>query len=248
MKNILYALVALFIFTGQSHASSYSSNIDASSYLNIYSDFDQKSMFRAIQQHDMDLLYDLISEGANVNARDSANGITALMLAIWFQDVEIVELLIDEGANVNAVDNDAKTVWTYALNRHQQYLKANPVHRGMGNSSCGSVSNPCVEEAKTSTPSVSEKILSLLAYAEADGSENSIYNKNPEGIVCDGTSTDPRCGYDQPMAPHLESRSIKKQREDIILKARQREGIVCDGTSTNPRCGYDQPMAPTPVK
>ncbi|MGI9549473.1 MAG: ankyrin repeat domain-containing protein [Bdellovibrionales bacterium] len=219
MKNILCMLITMFVFIGQTYASTYP---------NIDSDSNQKAMFRAIQHHDMDLLYDLISEGANVNAR-AANGITALMVAIWFQDVEIVELLIDEGANVNAVDNDARTVWTYALDRHQQYLKANPVHRGMGSSSCGSASNPCVEEAKTSTSSTSEKILNLLAYAEADGSENSIYNVNPEGIVCDRTSTDPRCGYGQPMAPQLESKSIEK-----ILCSRH------DNEKTDPRCGYGQ--------
>ena len=55
----------------------------------------------------------LISEGAEVNAKDEY-GMTPLLYATWKSSPEIVQLLIEKGADVNARNTDGRTPLTIA--------------------------------------------------------------------------------------------------------------------------------------
>lgn len=68
----------------------------------------------AAYEGDKEKVQSLLSQGANVNARDK-DGNTALMkAALISEDLEIVKLLLDKGAKVNAQNNEGDTALIYA--------------------------------------------------------------------------------------------------------------------------------------
>src|SRR5664279_3897169 len=56
----------------------------------------------------------LLAAGADVNARNTFNGATALMIAACHQDFGVVQVLLDAGAEVVAQDKSGRTAYTYA--------------------------------------------------------------------------------------------------------------------------------------
>ncbi len=71
-----------------------------------------------------------INNGANLNAKESAKGNTALMLAAYYKHSKIVDLLIKSKADVNEVDlaeNTAlmKAAWTGGVESVRLLLEAN---------------------------------------------------------------------------------------------------------------------------
>ena len=60
-------------------------------------------LFQAIQEASPARIEALLSEGADVNARDN-NGLTPLMVVAFLGRVDIVRLLLQKGADVNARD------------------------------------------------------------------------------------------------------------------------------------------------
>jgi ankyrin repeat protein len=56
----------------------------------------------------------LLAAGADVNARNTFNGATALMIAACHQDAGVVQVLLDAGAEVAVQDKSGRTAYTYA--------------------------------------------------------------------------------------------------------------------------------------
>ena len=56
----------------------------------------------------------LLENGADVNAKEEGEDLTALHLASYEGHLEIVKLLLENGANVNAQDKNGKTALYYA--------------------------------------------------------------------------------------------------------------------------------------
>ncbi|WP_235911986.1 ankyrin repeat domain-containing protein [Mesorhizobium xinjiangense] len=71
------------------------------------------NLLEAVAQGDAELVRGLISEGADLEIRDSARR-SPLLLATTRNDVQIARLLIEAGADVNAKDNIRDTPFLYA--------------------------------------------------------------------------------------------------------------------------------------
>lgn len=77
------------------------------------------ALFRAAAHGRLDLTWELISMGANVNAT-SNNGFTPLHRASEHGHIAVVKFLLSKGANVNAKSEDGNTPLSLALrNRHK---------------------------------------------------------------------------------------------------------------------------------
>merc|ERR1711953_24737 len=59
------------------------------------------ALFEASLRGNLDLVKELLSNGADVNATENSNGETPLLLAAWKGHKDLVELLLDNNANVN---------------------------------------------------------------------------------------------------------------------------------------------------
>jgi HJR/Mrr/RecB family endonuclease len=68
----------------------------------------------AVLIRDIQEVKELISKGANVNAKDE-NGLIPLISAAWLGRKDICELLVSNGADVNARDKIGKTALMYAV-------------------------------------------------------------------------------------------------------------------------------------
>lgn len=66
----------------------------------------------AVQERDIPRINQLLSKGANVNAREPINGYFALQYAINWPDINLVKLLLDKGANINISDTSGNTALT----------------------------------------------------------------------------------------------------------------------------------------
>ena len=78
-----------------------------------------EALLQAAKDGNINKVKELLSEGANVNAKDS-NGKTALMYAAEKGYLDIVKLLVNGGANIHAKDSKGKTAIMYALdNKHK---------------------------------------------------------------------------------------------------------------------------------
>lgn len=62
-------------------------------------------LLQAVKSGDQSKVQHLISQGANVNTRDTRHGLTPLHLAASTGNLEIARTLIMNGAEVNALDN-----------------------------------------------------------------------------------------------------------------------------------------------
>lgn len=65
-------------------------------------------LFDAITRGNLEAVRDVISKGADPNAKDSA-GFTPLMKSAWRGYDEIAKFLVDNGADANAKSNDGTT-------------------------------------------------------------------------------------------------------------------------------------------
>lgn len=63
---------------------------------------------------DIAAVNDLLSAGANVNAKENIVGVTALMNAVMHGSADVVRALIAKGANVNAKTDNGKSVLNFA--------------------------------------------------------------------------------------------------------------------------------------
>ncbi|HEY6805687.1 MAG TPA: ankyrin repeat domain-containing protein [Pyrinomonadaceae bacterium] len=77
-----------------------------------------EDFLNAVQQKDLTKINQLLSQGANINARSRINGYFALQYAINWPSLDLVKLLIDKGANVNIADDGGNTALTEAAGRH----------------------------------------------------------------------------------------------------------------------------------
>ena len=65
-------------------------------------------VIQAVMDEDMELLQQLVAEGADMEEKDS-DGYTALQYAVTWGDIEAAEWLLDNGADVNTADNWGST-------------------------------------------------------------------------------------------------------------------------------------------
>ena len=73
-----------------------------------------RAFLDAIVLRKRDDAQELLTSGAEVNARDAEHNEAAIVLAAKFGDAEIVQLLIDNGADVDARDDKGRTALFFA--------------------------------------------------------------------------------------------------------------------------------------
>jgi ankyrin repeat protein len=73
-----------------------------------------KELFKAVQRHDHKCIRELLSHGANPNARGNF-GMTPLHLAVYMGDKEAAEILLDRGADPNIKDRAGGTPLHWAV-------------------------------------------------------------------------------------------------------------------------------------
>jgi len=80
----------------------------SSSYKKAQLTEDEKKLFRAVRQGDIDKIKELLDKGVSVNVVTNASW-SLLYLAVYYEYVDIVKLLLDHGADVNAVNMHKET-------------------------------------------------------------------------------------------------------------------------------------------
>ena len=118
MKNILITTLAAVVLVagcGRSvdiHEAAKTGNIEAvkqhiaaGTDVNAMNKYGWTPLYEAVTGGHKDIADLLISKGADVNAKEAKNRITALHWAAWRGRKEIAELLIAKGANLNAKNN-----------------------------------------------------------------------------------------------------------------------------------------------
>jgi ankyrin repeat protein len=73
-----------------------------------------RDLLDSVHMRDINHVRELLEQGADVNAKDTKHGETALMLAVKFAGVDMVRLLLEAGAGVEARDNWGRTALFYA--------------------------------------------------------------------------------------------------------------------------------------
>jgi len=73
----------------------------------------EDALFKACRENDTKKVKELLDKGITVNIQNE-QGITPLMIEVGTGYEEIATLLINKGANINAIDNNGKTVLTWA--------------------------------------------------------------------------------------------------------------------------------------
>lgn len=71
----------------------------------------------AIRQGRLSEVRTLLSEGANVNARDEGEEQTPLMWAVQMNNETMVRVLLEAGAAVNSADNSGRTALMFAASK-----------------------------------------------------------------------------------------------------------------------------------
>lgn len=79
----------------------------------VTSELDSKLLSEVAENCDLDECLRLLSEGADVNARD-ADGCTPLLWAVLSGNMEVASLLIEKGADINSSNNDGETALHWA--------------------------------------------------------------------------------------------------------------------------------------
>ena len=107
MKNIKILLITLLIFNSQN-------NLLAMNQIDM-------DLIRAIKQEKIELVSQLINNGANPNAKDR-NGLTILMHAAKSKNSspEIIKMLVNFGANINDKDRNGLTTLMHAAQSENQ--------------------------------------------------------------------------------------------------------------------------------
>jgi ankyrin repeat protein len=70
----------------------------------------------------IDKIKALIQQDADLNARETVHGWTALVYAIWNGNVDAVQALISAGADPKQKDPDGKTALDHAVQRNIQQI------------------------------------------------------------------------------------------------------------------------------
>jgi ankyrin repeat protein len=76
-----------------------------------------EDFLNAVEQKDLAKINQLLSRGANLNARSRINGYFALQYAINWPSLDLVKLLLGKGANVNLADDGGTTALIEAVGR-----------------------------------------------------------------------------------------------------------------------------------
>jgi serine/threonine-protein phosphatase 6 regulatory ankyrin repeat subunit B len=76
-----------------------------------------EDFLNAVQQKDLTKINQLLSRGANINARSRINGYFALQYAINWPSLDLVKLLLERGVNVNLADDGGNTALIEAAGR-----------------------------------------------------------------------------------------------------------------------------------
>jgi len=79
-------------------------------------------LIEAAKSGDMEKVQALLAEGAEVNAKGSERGVTALMLAVARVHTDTVKVLLAKGADVNAKLTDGTTALILAEKKGQKEL------------------------------------------------------------------------------------------------------------------------------
>jgi WD40 repeat protein len=110
MRALLTGLLLLILALGSCYASQVHAAPDATTPLH-----------QAVDEGRSDIVRLLLSQGADVNGRDS-DGSTPLHLAASRNNEELVKVLIDKGADVNARDNNGRTPLHLAARNNNKEL------------------------------------------------------------------------------------------------------------------------------
>lgn len=82
-----------------------------------------QDLFLAIEQKNTDTALELLSYGADINARDE-NGHTPLMYAVAVNDVRLTRLLVRKGADLKLRSNTGRTALEYATRLKRDQIQA----------------------------------------------------------------------------------------------------------------------------
>ena len=72
-----------------------------------------KELINSIKNNDLELVKDLVQQGADVNVRDNDSW-TPLIRASWNDNLEIVKYLVENGADINAKNKEGNTALKWA--------------------------------------------------------------------------------------------------------------------------------------
>ncbi len=88
---------------------------------------DKEILIEVVRQNDLELLQYLIERSVDLNAQESEDGLTPLMVAIEEGNSEIANVLIQNGANLDAQNDYGDTALTLAVEQSHQLKKIVPL-------------------------------------------------------------------------------------------------------------------------
>jgi ankyrin repeat protein len=121
---------------------------------------DASLFLEAIKSGDVERIKKLISQGADVNAKDN-RGMTPLHKAAYYGRRQVAEVLIDKGANVNATDTAGRTPLHIAANFGWKFVPELLLANG-ANISARDIAGNTPLHAAADSPYVTKDLLELL--------------------------------------------------------------------------------------
>ena len=111
MKRILFSIACVSIIISAVFAETDASDKNA-------------QLIQAAKDSNLAAVQTLLDSGADVNARRTTDGVTALIWAAMNGDKEIVKLLLEKGADVNAISDGGLTaLWAAKSQRHTDIVQ-----------------------------------------------------------------------------------------------------------------------------